>query len=126
MGRACIEAVLALSARQVAGPPQQGKARQGDIVWHGAQPGRVRMKERQLQESRPRLRRKDCGGNKEVPIPAYEAMQQEKRGAAAQGQQLLGHSQVGLTANLYGHVVPGASDAIVQTLWILILFSAAP
>jgi hypothetical protein len=42
MGRACIEAVLALSARQVAGPPQQGKARQGDIVWHGAQPGRVR------------------------------------------------------------------------------------
>ena len=32
----------------------------------------------------------------------------------SQVQQLLGHSQVGLTANLYGHVVPGASDAIVQ------------
>jgi integrase len=34
----------------------------------------------------------------------------------AQVQHLLGHSQVGLTANLYGHVVPGASDAIVQEL----------
>jgi site-specific recombinase XerD len=34
----------------------------------------------------------------------------------AQVQQLPGHSQVGLTANLYGHVVPGASDAIVQEL----------
>ena len=34
----------------------------------------------------------------------------------AQVQQLLGHSQVSLTANLYGHVVPGASDSIVQEL----------
>ena len=35
MGRASIEAVLQLSAVQVAGPPQQGKVRQPDIVWHG-------------------------------------------------------------------------------------------
>ena len=40
MGRASIEAVLQLSAVQVAGPPQQGKAREPDIVWHGTQPGR--------------------------------------------------------------------------------------
>ena len=77
MGRACIEAVLALSARQVAGPPQQGKARQSDIVWPGAQPGRMRLKGRQLRVTRPRLRKKGRGANKEVPSPAYEAMQQE-------------------------------------------------
>jgi hypothetical protein len=68
---------LALSARQVAGPPQQAKAWKGDVVWHGTQPGRVRLKERQLQVTRLRLRRKGCGANKEVSIPACEAMQQE-------------------------------------------------
>ena len=47
MGRSSIEAVLRLSAVQVAGPPQQGKARQPDIVWHGTQPGRVCLKETQ-------------------------------------------------------------------------------
>jgi hypothetical protein len=41
MGRASIEAVLELSALQVAGSPQQGKARPTDIVWHATQPGRV-------------------------------------------------------------------------------------
>jgi hypothetical protein len=46
MGRASVEAVLELSATQVAGPPQPGKARQADIVWHGRQAGRVFLKER--------------------------------------------------------------------------------
>jgi hypothetical protein len=46
MGRTSIEAVLQLSAAQVAGPPQQGKARAADLVWHGTQPGRVCLKER--------------------------------------------------------------------------------
>jgi hypothetical protein len=49
VGRASLEAVLQLSAQQADGPPQQGKARQGDIVWHGTQPGRVRLKERQFK-----------------------------------------------------------------------------
>jgi len=52
MGRASVEAVLQLSAVQVAGPPQQGKARQPDIVWHGTQAGRVCLKERKLRVSR--------------------------------------------------------------------------
>jgi hypothetical protein len=35
-GRAAIQAVLQLSAEQVAGgPPQQGKRRSGDVVFHG-------------------------------------------------------------------------------------------
>jgi len=107
MGRACIEAVLALSAQQVAGPPQQGKARQGDIVWHGAQTGRVRLKERQLQVSRPRLRRKGRGANKEVPIPAYEAMQQ-----ATIGQRMLEILLQGVSTRRYRRVIPEMADTV--------------
>ena len=69
MGRASIEAVLDLSARQVVGAPQQGKARDGDIGWHGTQRGRVYLKERQLRVNKPRLRRKGRGAGKEVPVP---------------------------------------------------------
>jgi len=41
VGRATIEAVLRLSAEQAAGPPQQGRIRQSEIVWHGTQAGSV-------------------------------------------------------------------------------------
>ncbi len=40
-GRATIEAVLELSAMQVAGAPQRGR-RDGEVIWHGRQPGQVR------------------------------------------------------------------------------------
>ena len=85
MGRASIEAVLQLSAVQVAGPPQQGKARQPDIVWHGTQPGRVCLKERKLRVNKPRLRKKGRRADKEVPIPVYQALQQD----AATGERML-------------------------------------
>jgi hypothetical protein len=39
MGRASIQAVFELSAEQIAGPPQQGKARTADLVWYGTQAG---------------------------------------------------------------------------------------
>ena len=71
MGRASIEAVLELSARQVARPPQQGKARPSQIGWLGTQLGRVWMKEHKVKVNRPRLRNKGRGANKEVSIPAY-------------------------------------------------------
>src|SRR5262249_8012514 len=77
MGRASIEGVVELSARQVAGAPQQGKAREGDIGWHGTQRGRVYLKERQLRVNKPRLRRKGRGPGKEVPVAGYEALQKE-------------------------------------------------
>jgi len=80
MGRAGLEAVRALSARQVAGPPQQAKARAGDILWDGTPPGRVRLKGRQLRVSKPRLRKQGRGADKQVPIPAYEAMPRETIG----------------------------------------------
>jgi hypothetical protein len=80
VGRARIEAVLQLSAVQVAGPPQQSKARQPDdgLAWEVARPrlseGRVCLKERQLRVNKLWLRRKGCGTGKEVPIPVCQAL----------------------------------------------------
>ena len=50
MGRATIEAVLQMSAVQVAGPKEQGGRRDADreVYWHGVQAGRVALKERQF------------------------------------------------------------------------------
>jgi putative transposase len=71
-GRATIEAVLQLSAEQVAGPRTPGQRRTG-LRWHGRQSGRVCLKERKLGVTKPRLREKGGG---EVAIPAYAAMQE--------------------------------------------------
>jgi len=108
MGRASIEAVLALSARQVAGSPQQGKARDGDIGWHGTQRGRVYLKERQLRVNKPRLRRKGRGAGKEVPVPVYEAMQKE----TATGERMLQILLNGVSTRRYQRVIPEMADTV--------------
>jgi transposase-like protein len=108
LGRASIEAVLGLSARQVAGEPQQGKARSQDIVWHGSQPGRVCLKERKLRVRKPRLRKKGRGANKEVPVPAYEAMQAD----AATGQRMLEILLHGVSTRRYEGVLPEMADTV--------------
>ena len=81
MGRATIEAILPMSAAQIAGPKQQGKRAERDLAYHGTQPGRVALKERQLRVDKPRLRRKKPprGETGEVAIPAYTAMQKDAR-----------------------------------------------
>jgi len=53
MGRATIEAVLLMSAAGVAGPKQQGKKADRDVVYHGSQKGRVPLKERELRVDKP-------------------------------------------------------------------------
>ena len=108
VGRASIEAVLELSARQVAGVPQQGKARPGDIVWHGAQPGRVCLKERKLRVNKPRLRKKGRGANKEVAVPAYEAMRED----TASGQRMLEILLNGVSTRRYERVIPEMADSV--------------
>ena len=65
MGRATIEAVLRLSAEQVAGPPHPGK-KGGAIGWHGGEQGTVCLKERKLGVKRPRLGKKGEGRGGEV------------------------------------------------------------
>ncbi|NIM55884.1 MAG: IS256 family transposase [Pseudomonas stutzeri] len=108
MGRASVEAVLELSAQQVAGPQQQGKARQTDVVWHGTQPGRVSLKERQLRVNKPRLRQKGRGANKEIPVPAYQAMQQD----AATGERMLQILLNGVSTRRYQRVIPEMADTV--------------
>jgi putative transposase len=108
VGRASLEAVLQLSAVQVAGPPQQGKARQPDVVWHGKQPGRVCLKERQLRVNKPRLRRKGRGAGKEVPIPVYQALQQD----IATGERMLEILLHGVSTRRYQHVIPEMADTV--------------
>ena len=108
MGRASLEAVLQLSAVQVAGAPQQGKARQAEIVWHGTQPGRVYLKERQLRVNKPRLRKKGRGANKEVAVPAYEAMQQD----TVTGERMLEILLNGVSTRRYSRVIPEMADTV--------------
>ena len=74
MGRATVEAVLRMSAEQLAGPKRQGRrADDRALYWHGSQPGRVTLSERQLRVEKPRLRKKTArqGERGEVALPAY-------------------------------------------------------
>ena len=108
MGRASIEAVLELSARQVAGEPQQGKARAGEVCWHGTQPGRVHLKERKMRVERPRLRKKGRGVGREVAVPAYAAMRQDAR----TGQRMLEILLNGVSTRGYERVLPEMAETV--------------
>ncbi|MEX3583774.1 MAG: transposase, partial [Burkholderia sp.] len=74
-GRALVEQLLMVSAREVAGDKPAGRAA-GDVRWHGSQPGRIVMDERKLRVQRPRLRDKR---GKEVPIPAYTQLRDDEQ-----------------------------------------------
>ena len=108
VGRATIEAVLRLSAEQVAGPPQQGRMRQGEVIWHGTQAGSVYLKERKLKVTKPRLRKKRVGAAGEVPVPAYEAMQDRDRTSSRMLEILL----EGVSTRHYQGVIPKMADTV--------------
>ena len=107
-GRATIQAVLDLSAQQVAGPRQQGKARAGDVVWYGQQSGTVMLSDRKLAVQRPRLRKKGAGAGKEVEIPAYTAMQDQPR----LGARMLDILMSGVSTRQYRGVIPEMADTV--------------
>ena len=96
-GRATIEAVLQLSAEQVAGPRTPGQRRTGPL-WHGRQAGRVCLKERKLGVTKPRLREKGGG---EVAIPAYAVMQEN-----GMSQRMLDVLMCGISTRQYAEVLP--------------------
>jgi putative transposase len=96
-GRATIEAVLQLSAEQLAGPRTPGQRRQ-QLLWHGRQAGRVCLRERKLGVSKPRLRKKGGG---EVAIPAYEAMQEN-----GLSERVLDVLLRGISTRQYAEVLP--------------------
>ncbi|MGH9455424.1 MAG: transposase, partial [Terriglobia bacterium] len=108
VGRKTIEAVLWLSARQVAGTPQQGRKREGAIFWHGTQQGSVYLKERKLGVRKPRLRKKQAGKEAEVEIPAYQAMQNR----AGLGARMLDIVLNGVSTRSYAGVIPAMAETV--------------
>ena len=107
-GRAVLQAVLQLSAAQVAGgPQQQGKRRPTDVVFYGRQAGQVMLSDRKIQVERPRLRRKGRGG-KEVEIPAYTAMQDQ----SPLGERMLDTLLRGVSTRNYKDVIPEMAETV--------------
>ena len=107
VGKAAIEAVLLLSARQVAGPKQPGKVK-GRISWHGRQQGVVSLSERKLRIEKPRLRKKGKGTGKEVAIPAYDAMVMNSR----LGLRILQILMRGVSTRKYKEILPEMVDTV--------------
>ena len=104
MGRVTIQAVLELSAQEVAGRKQQGKLRStGGVQWHGTQGGLVELSDRKLRVKKPRLRQ----GNKEVAIPAYQAM-----ATGRLSERMLGILLNGVSTRNYRAVVPEMADTV--------------
>ena len=98
IGRAAIEAVLEISAAEVAGQKQPGKRRNaGDAAYHGRQGGRVYLADRAVRVEKPRLR--SAGG--EVEVPAYEAL----RRPSGLGERMLELLLAGLGTRSYGKAV---------------------
>jgi transposase-like protein len=114
-GRATIEAVLTLSAQELAGPKHPGKRAGNAIGWHGQQNGVVSLAERKLRISKPRLRRKgkhrkgqDRGKSTEVEIPAYAAMQTHSR----IGGRMLDILMRGVSTRNYREVLPEMAETV--------------
>jgi putative transposase len=104
IGRQTIETILMLSAQEVAGVREPGKPG-GDVRWHGSQQGRVMLADRQIKVKRPRLRHKQTG---EIPVPAYESLQEN--GAAA--QRMMGALLRGVSTRQYEEVLPEMAGTV--------------
>ena len=103
-GRACVEAVLEMSAQEVAGSKSPGKA-SGDVRWHGSQDGLACLGDRKLRVRRPRLRHKIDG---ETPVPAYEAIKTGGKLAARMMSILLD----GVSTRKYKRVIPEMAETV--------------
>ena len=111
MGRATVEAVLQMSAEQVAGPKAQGRrGLDREVYWHGVQGGRVALKERQLRVAKPRLRKKRRRADEsgEVEVPAYTALQADQRLADRMLEPML----KGVSTRRYEKVLPAMADQV--------------
>ena len=103
-GRAAIEAILLLSAQEIAGQPHPGK-QQGSVYRNGTQNGVVSLSTRKLRVNKPRLRHKETG---EVSIPAYEAMLSNSR----LGQRILEILMKGVSTRNYKTVLPDMAETV--------------
>lgn len=108
VGRAMLETLLEVSAEQIAGARQPGKARDRAVLWYGRQPGRVYLGDRKLAVERPRLRRRGRGRHKEVAVPAYAALQNRE----AMQKRMLDIVMNGVSTRHYQHVIPEMAESV--------------
>lgn len=104
VGRSAIEAILLLSAQEVAGVKHRGK-RTGDIRWHGKQTGLIPLARQKVRVTKPRLRHKNKG---EIAIPAYEAMLEN----SVLGQRLASLLMRGISTRSYKEVLPEMAETV--------------
>lgn len=107
VGRSAIEAVLLLSAQEIAGEKHPGKVGSG-IAWHGRQAGVVSLSNRKLRVEKPRLRQKGQGPGGEVSIPAYEAMSYNSTLSGRIMEILL----KGVSTRKYKEIIPEMADTV--------------
>jgi len=105
MGKAALEAVLLISAEQVAGPAHPGRPG-GAIRRHGEQGGVVALGGQRLRVQKPRLRRKGGGEGAEVVVPAYAAMQDDE----GLRERMLSIVMRGVSTRNYQEVVPELAE----------------
>jgi putative transposase len=106
-GRAAIEAVMTLSARELAGPKHPGKSI-GDIRWYGRQSATIPLSDRKLRVARPRLRRKGKGGSLEIDVPAYKAMLEK----SSLGRRVMDILLKGVSTRSYRDVIPQMAETV--------------
>lgn len=106
-GRAAIEAVLTLSAQEIVGPKHPGK-KTGDITWYGQQSTTIPLSNRKLRANKPRLRHKGKGANKEVKIPAHEAILAN----STLGRRILEILMNGISTRKYKTILPELAETV--------------
>jgi transposase-like protein len=107
MGRATVEAVLLMSAEQVAGPRTPGR-KGGEVRWHGSQAGVVSLSERKLRVCKPRLRKKGKGKDLETAVPAYDALRDDQRLSG----RILEILMRGVSTRKYEKVLPEMAETV--------------
>ena len=107
LGRATIEAVLRISAAQLAGESHQGR-KGGDMLRHGSQQGVVTLSNRKMRVDKPRLRERGKGHGKEVEVPAYSAMHEDGR----LGGKILDILMRGVSTRNYLAILPDACESV--------------
>jgi transposase-like protein len=106
-GRAAIEAVLTLSAQEIAGAKHPGR-KAGDIRWYGRQSTTVPLSNRKLRVDKPRLRHTGSGLGKEVNIPAYEAILENSKLAS----RILEILMMGISTRNYQRILPEMAETV--------------
>jgi putative transposase len=101
LGQATLEAVLAISAQQVAGPAHPGRLG-GAVRRHGEQGGVVALGGQRVRVQKPRLRRKGGGKGAEVVVPAYAVMRDDQ----GLRERLLSIVMRGVSTRNYQEVLP--------------------